>query len=96
MTDFIFGAASMAGLIYIIHHFRADPAKAKADFLNLETRIKQMIADALNELKAAADAHEAKAVADAVAAATAPAVAAQEATDEQTVRDFTAANFPTT
>lgn len=59
-------------------------------------RIFKMISDALNELKAAADAKEAKAVADAVAAATAPAVAQQQAVDEQVVRDFTAANFPPT
>jgi hypothetical protein len=60
---------------------------------NLE-RFKAMLIDALNELKAAADAKEAAAVAAAKAEAAAPAAATQEATDEQAVRDFTAANFP--
>ena len=99
MIDFTMGLIVGALILYAIHHFKGEsPAKATADvfgFLsNLEIRIKQMITDALNELKTAAEADKAKAIADAVAAATAPAVAAQEATDEQAVRDFTAANFP--
>ena len=77
-----------------VEQLLGNPAKAVSDFTNLETRIRLMITDALNELKTAAEADKAKAVADAVAAAVAPAVAAADAASEQAVRDFTAANFP--
>lgn len=95
MIDFLFGVLSTLGALYLYHHFKGgSPAKALSKIVNLRTEIKMALADALNELKAAFDADKAKAVADAVAAATAPAVAAQEASDEQAVRDFTATNFP--
>lgn len=91
MIDFLIGAIIGAISILAILHFTGRlSAKTDASFSTLETRIRTMIADALNELKAAADAKEAAAV----AAATAPAVAEAQAADEQAVRDFTAANFP--
>lgn len=89
MIDFLLGAATALGGVYIFFHFSGLPS--------LENRIKTMLSDALNDLKTAFEAAKDKAVADALAGAAdaAPAAAqAQEATDEQAVRDFTAANFP--
>lgn len=95
MIDFLIGAIIGAiSAIAILHFTGRLSAKTDSSLSTLETRIRTMIADALNELKAAADAKEAKAVSDAVTAATAPAVAEAQAADEQAVRDFTAANFP--
>jgi hypothetical protein len=95
LSDLFLVELGNAGALYLYHHFKGkSPAKALSEIVNLRTEIKMAIADALNELKTAFEAAKDKAVADAVAAATAPAVAAQEATDEQAVRDFTAANFP--
>ena len=91
MIDFTFGAILGALAVYAYFHFKGEtPAKALSDFSNLEQRIRTMISDALNELKANADADKAKAVAEALA----PALAAKDAADEQEIRDFTAANFP--
>ena len=99
MIDFTIGAILGALAVYAYFHFKGEtPAKALSDFSNLENRIRTMISDALNELKANVDADKAKAVAEAVAAMPVPDVAAaqaaQESADEQAVRDFTAANFP--
>ncbi len=98
MIDFIFGVVIGGLAVFAILHFRADPAKALTELSNLEGTIKMALQDALNELKASIDATIDKKVADAVAAVPVPDVAAaqtaQEATDEQAVRDFTTANFP--
>lgn len=99
MIDFILGAVLGALAVLALYHFRGtDPAKALTTLSSIEQRIKAMIADALNDLKTAVEASIAKAVSDALTAVppvdTAAVAAAQEATDEQAVRDFTAANFP--
>jgi NADH:ubiquinone oxidoreductase subunit 4 (subunit M) len=108
MIDFLIGFIVGAVAVGAYFHYRgAKPSMASPSLdleaiaenvrgliSNLEERTKTMLIDALNELKAAADAKEAAAVAAARAEAGAPAAASQEATDEQAVRDFTAANFP--
>jgi len=92
VIDFLCGVGATLGALYLYHHFSGS-TPLMTFLTTLEGRIKTMLTDALNELKAAADADKAKAVAEAEAKA-AGAAQAQEVADEQTVRDFTAANFP--
>lgn len=100
MIDLITGAILGALGMYAYVHFRGEnPAKAFSDLTTLETRIRSMITqamqDALSALKTAMEADKAKAVADALAAhSPQPAIDAAVAEDVAAVNDLTAQITP--
>lgn len=91
MIDFLLGICVGGALVYALNHFKgSSPPKAPDFLLNLETRIKTMISDAMTQaladLKATIDAKLANGSSEAIQSA----VEAKDAEDTQAVKDFTA------